>query len=140
MDDDGCITLVVKLGVLGNTAFESSCAPGTSSTWKWFSLPQTTALITKSRQLCDGIVLVTDGHQRHHVGQSAFLSPQVMTSDLEEQQSAFWRMILSFVTDGLSVVLMKIGKNIKMFKRRHFCTCFNEQRIKQTCGNLSQPK
>lgn len=101
---------------------------------------QTTALITKSRQLCDGIVLVTDGHQRHHIGQSAFLSPQVMTSDLEEQQSAFWRRILSLVTDGLSVVLMKIGKNTKMFKRRHFCTCFNEQRIKQTCGNLSQPK
>ena len=74
VDDDGCIALVGKLSVLGNTAFESSCAPGMSSTWKWFSLPQTTTLITKSCQLCAGIVLVTDSwHQRHHSGQSAFL-------------------------------------------------------------------
>ena len=99
----------MKLGVLGNTAFESSCAPGTGSTWKRFSLPQTTTLVTKSRQLCEGTVLVTDG-------QSAFLSPQVSDSDPEQQQSAFWRRILSFLTDGLSVVLMKIVKTLRCLK------------------------
>ena len=77
MEDDGSIALVVKLSVLGNTAFESLCAPGMSSTWKWFSLPQTTTLITKSRQLRAGIVLVTGWHQRHH---PCLSSPQV--SDL----------------------------------------------------------
>ena len=75
---------------------------------------------------------MTDWPSVTTTGKKPFFPLRQMTSDLEQKQSAFWRRILFFLTEALSVVLTKIGKNIKTFKRRHFCTFFNEQRIKQT--------